>query len=156
MTPKAILPGIGFGSIKFGMEEHEVSSYIGDPDESEVQNYGEGDEANVLYYDELGVSMSFDKEEDYKLVEISFDNDKFVLAGSIKVGMSKDDFLEALKTINLGDYDFEDLSDEGFEDKELYTFEKDNINIWVDEDEVSSIQIGPQWVDDDTILWPER
>ncbi|MCG8580791.1 MAG: hypothetical protein MI866_12790 [Bacteroidales bacterium] len=155
MTPKAILPHIGFGSIKFGMEEHEVSNYLGDPDETEVQDYGEGAEANVLYFDEMGVSMSFDKEEDYKLVEISFETESFLLHDAIKVGMPKTDFLASLEKLDMGDYDLEEMTDDGFDDKELYVFEKENINIWMDEEAVSSIQIGPEWVDDETIRWPE-
>jgi len=154
MTPKAILPHIGFGSIKFGMEEHEVSNYIGDPDETEVQNYGDGDEATVLYYDEIGISMSFDKEENYRLVEISFELDNFILHNAIKVGMGKDDFLAAIKNIEMGEYDLEDMTDDGFDDKQLYVFEKENINIWMDDNKVTSIQIGPEWVDDETIRWP--
>ncbi|WP_430810344.1 MULTISPECIES: hypothetical protein [unclassified Carboxylicivirga] len=154
MTPKAILPHTGFGSIKFGMEEHEVSNYLGDPDETEVQDYGEGAEANVLYYDEMGISMSFDKEEDYKLVEISFEKENFILHNAIKVGMSKADFLAKLETLNMGDYEREDMSQDGFDDKELYVFEKENINIWLDEEAITSIQIGPEWVDDETIRWP--
>lgn len=156
MTTKAILPLIGFGSIKFGMEEHEVSNYLGDPDETEVQNYGDGGEANVLYFDELGLSMSFDSEEDYRLVEISFESDRFVLHNVIKPGMSKDDFLSALENLNLGEYELEELDNEGFENMEQYTFDKDNINIWIENDRLTTIQIGPEFVDDDTIKWPER
>ncbi|TRX66205.1 hypothetical protein [Carboxylicivirga sp. M1479] len=154
MTPKAILPYIGFGSIKFGMEEHEVSNFLGDPDETEVQDYGEGAEANVLYFDEMGISMSFDKEEDYKLVEISFETDKFILLDSIKVGMSKADFLSAIEKLDLSEYQHEDMADEGYDDKEMFVFEKENINIWMDEESITSIQIGPEWVDDETIRWP--
>lgn len=155
MTPKAILPHIGFGSIKFGMEEHEVSNYLGDPDETEVQDYGDGAEANVLYYDEIGISMSFDKEADYKLVEISFENNNYKLHDKISVGMSKEDFLASLKALNMGDYELEDMKEDGFDDKELYVFEKENINIWLDDDAITSIQIGPEWVDDETIRWPQ-
>jgi len=154
MTPKAILPHIGFGSIKFGMEEHEVSNYIGDPDETEVQDYGDGAEASVLYYDELGISMSFDKEENYRLVEISFELENFILHDAIQVGMSKTDFLNKIENLDMGDYDLEDMADDGFDDKQLYVFEKENINIWLDEDKITSIQIGPEWVDDETIRWP--
>lgn len=149
------MPHIGFGSIKFGMEEHEVSNYLGDPDETEVQDYGNGAEANVLYFDEMGISMSFDKEEDYKLVEISFETENFILHDAIKVGMSKDDFLARLNSLDMGEYDLEDMHEDRFDDKELYVFEKENINIWLDEDAITSIQIGPEWVDDETIRWPE-
>lgn len=156
MTTRAILPFTGFGSIKFGMEEHEVSNYLGDPDETEVQNYGDDGEANVLYYDELGLSMSFDNEEAYRLVEISFEKEIFVLHDTIKVGMFKDDFLAALPKLNMGEYELEDLNEDGFEDMQQYTFEKENVNIWFEGDQISTIQIGPEFVDDDTIRWPIR
>nr|WP_319398686.1 hypothetical protein [uncultured Carboxylicivirga sp.] len=156
MTTKAILPFIGFGSIKFGMEEHEVSSNIGDPDETEVQNYGEGGKATVLYYDELGLSMSFDSEEDYRLVEISFENENFILHKVIKPGMSKEDFLAALENLDMGEYEVEDIDEEGLEDMQQYIFEKENINIWFEEGTLTTIQIGPEFVDDDTIKWPQR
>jgi hypothetical protein len=103
----------------------------------------------------MGVSMSFDKEEDYKLVEISFETENFILHDAIKVGMSKDDFLAKIEDLNMGEYDLEDMNEDGFDDKELYVFEKENINIWLDEDAITSIQIGPEWVDDETIRWPE-
>ncbi|MCU4175569.1 hypothetical protein [Carboxylicivirga sp. N1Y90] len=156
MTTRAILPHIGFGNVKFGMEEHEVSSLIGDPDETEIQNYGDGGEANVLYYDDLGLSMSFDNEEQFKLVEISFENEAFVLHGTIKVGMLKEDFLKALENLEMGDYDSEKMDDEGFENMEQLTFEKENVNVWIEGDKVSTIQIGPEFVDDETIRWPAR
>nr|WP_321409751.1 hypothetical protein [uncultured Carboxylicivirga sp.] len=156
MTTKAILPFIGFGSIKFGMEEHEVSSNIGDPDETEVQNYGDGGSATVLYYDDLGLSMSFDSEEGYRLVEISFESDRFILHNAIKPGMSKEDFLEALEKLNMGEYEVEEIDEDGLEDMEQYIFDKENINIWFEEGRLTTIQIGPEFVDDDTIRWPKR
>ena len=156
MTTKAILPFIGFGSIKFGMEEHEVSSYIGDPDETEVQNYGHGGQANVLYYDEFGLSMSFDSEEDFRLVEISFENDRFILHNAIKPGMSKEDFLSALENLDMGEYEVEEIEEDEFENMVQYIFEKENINIWIEDDKLTTIQIGPEFVDDDTIRWPQR
>jgi len=156
MTTKAILPFIGFGSIKFGMEEHEVSSYIGDPDETEVQNYGHGGKANVLYYDEFGLSMSFDSEEDFRLVEISFESDRFILHNTIKPGMSKEDFLTVIENLDMGEYEVEEIEDDEFENMVQYIFDKENINIWFEDDKLTTIQIGPEFVDDDTIRWPQR
>ncbi|TAJ12839.1 hypothetical protein DMA11_10915 [Marinilabiliaceae bacterium JC017] len=155
MTKKAIVPGRGFGNIKFGMEEHEVTYLLGDPDEAEVQNYGDGDSANVLYYDEQGLSMSFDSAEDFKLVELSFESDDYTLLDAIHVGQSKEDFLAQLEKLSMEEYAQEDLTDEGFETQEVFTFEDQNISIWLEDDAVNSIQIGPFWVDDDTINWPE-
>ena len=155
MAQHKIIPGVGFDKIKFGMTQDEVEDILGEPDEVEEQNYGEGESAEVFYYDELGISMSFDAEEDYRLVEISFEDESFILFDSIHVGQPIDEALTLAEKAQMGEYDLEDLSTDGFEGKELYGFEKENINFWSDDKTLSSIQIGPYWVNDETIKWPE-
>jgi hypothetical protein len=154
MARHKIIPGVGFDDIKFGMMQDEVEGILGEPDEVEEQNYGDGEAAEVFYYDELGISMSFDAEEDYRLVEISFEDENFILFDSIHVGQPLNEVLSLCERAKMGEYDLEDLSLDGFDGKELYTYEKDNINLWIDDKMLSSIQIGPYWLDDDTIKWP--
>ncbi len=154
MAQYKIIPGVGFDNIKFGMTQDEVEGILGEPDEVEEQNYGEGESAEVFYYDEAGLSMSFDAEEDYRLVEISFEDDNFVLFDSIHIGQPIEEALSLAEKANMGEYDIEDLSLDGFDGKELYAFDKDNINLWADDKILSSIQIGPYWLDDDNIKWP--
>ncbi len=154
MSDKIILPGIGFDSIKFGMSEEEVIAVLGKPDEVEVQEMDDGESVNIYYYDEINVSISFDSMADMRLVEISFDDSSFTLLDKFFPGMSKELFLEHADEI--GEYFVEDLSDEGSDVNELYSFEDKNINVWIKEGAVDSIQIGPYWGDDDEeILWPE-
>jgi len=153
MTEKIILPGVGFANLKFGMNEEEVVVIIGKPDEVEVQDMDDGESVSIYYYDDLGVSMSFDSMADLRLVEIAFDDSEYTLQDNFSPGMSKELFLEHAD--ELGNYDAEDLSDEGGDVNELYSFEETNINIWIVEGIVDSIQIGPNWSDDDEeILWP--
>ncbi len=154
MSDKLILPGIGFDNLKFGMNEEEVIYILGKPDEVEVQEMDDGESVNIYYYDEMGVSMSFDSMVDLRLVEIAFDDSQYTLQDVFFSGMSKELFLEHAD--DLGEFDVEDLSDEGSDVNELYSFEDKNINIWIRDGVVDSIQIGPNWSDDDEdILWPE-
>ncbi len=154
MINKLIVPGVGFANLKFGMNEEEVISILGKPDEVEVQEMDDGESVNIYYYDEIGVSMSFDSMTDMRLVEIAFENTEYTLNNNFFPGMSKELFLEHAGGI--GEYDVEDLTDEGSDVNELYSFEDKNINIWIREGVVDSIQIGPFWSDDDEeILWPE-
>jgi len=154
MSNKLIVPGVGFENLKFGMNENEVAAVLGKPDEIEVQEMDDGEFVNIYYYDEIGVSMSFDSMADMRLVEIAFDNSEYTLNNSLFPGMSKELFLE--HAAGLGEYDVEDLTDEGSDVNELYSFEDKNINIWIREGVVDTIQIGPYWSDDDEeILWPE-
>ncbi len=154
MSDKLILPGIGFDNLKFGMSEEEVFSVLGRPDEVEVQEMDDGETVNIYYYDDIGVSMSFDSMADMRLVEISFDDPQYTLEGKFLPGMQKELFVKHVDEIGI--YELEDLSDEGSDVNELYSFEAKNINVWVRKGVVDSIQIGPNWSDDDEeIVWPE-
>ncbi len=148
-----IVPGVGFDNIKFGMTEDEVLDVLGNPDEIEVQEMEDGESVNIYYYDDLGVSMSFDSMEDYKLVELAFDDSRYTMEKNFFPGMSKNMFLEHVG--ELGKYYIEDLSDEDSDVTELYVFEDKNINVWLREGVVDTIQTGPFWRDDENVSWPQ-
>ncbi len=148
-----IVPGVGFDNIKFGMTEDEVMDVLGKPDEIEVQEMEDGESVNICYYDDLGVSMSFDSMEDFKLVEFAFDDSRYTMEKNFFPGMSKELFLEHAG--ELGEYYNEDLSGEDADVTELYVFEDKNINVWLREGVVDTIQTGPFWRDDENVSWPE-
>jgi hypothetical protein len=150
---KKIIPGQGFGDIKFGMTENEVIDKLGKPDEIEVQEMDDNEVVNVYYYDELGLSVSFDSLEEFRLVEMSFDDNIYTLENNFYPGMSRDLFLEHAG--ELGEYEMEDLAEEDTDVNELYTFEDKNVNIWITDGIVDTIQIGPFWSDDDNVKWPD-
>ena len=154
-----IIPCVGFDKVKFGMSRDQVIKVLGQPDEiEEDQNYGDTPEelTTVFYYDEMGVSLSFDKEEKYRLTEISFEDDQFSL-GDIKVGMKKDAAFAAAEKAKLGEPYEDDLTDDLQDNEELesFTFEDTNVSLWFEKDILVTIQIGPDWIDDDTIKWPK-
>jgi hypothetical protein len=154
MSDSEIKLGVGFSKIKFGMTEKEVVEFLGQPDETEEMNFDDGGTAIIYYYDEVGVSLSFESEEDFRLMEISFEDEEFSIKNLLKVGVKKAELPKIFKQLELSNPEFETLEEEGFEGKEIYSFDDENLNIWIDEDEVASIQIGPLWVNDDTISWP--
>ena len=154
MSDTEIKIGVGFSQIKFGMTEQQVRELLDEPDETEEMRFEDGGSANIYYYDELGISLSFEEEENFRLMEISFEDEEFSVKGLLNVGVQKSDLPEIFKKLGLSEPTHEDLAEEGYEGKELYTFDEENLNIWIDEDEVSSIQIGPLWKDDETISWP--
>lgn len=153
MKEKVIIPGTGVDKLRFGMIEEEIISILGKPDEIEVQEMDDEEMINIYYYDDLGLSMSFDSMEDFRLVELAFEDSKYTLEKNFFPGMSKELFLEHAD--ELGEYEFEDLSDEDSDVNELYTFEDKNINIWIRKGIVDTIQIGPYWKDDENVSWPD-
>ncbi len=156
---KKIIPGQGFDKIKFGMTRDAVIKVLGKPDEiAEDQNYSDSNDANelttVFYYDELGLSLSFDKQEKYRLTEISFEDADFAL-GSVRTGMTKKDALAKIEKLGLGTPEEDYLEPEDNPDElELYTIYDANISLWFSQNELTTIQIVPNWIDDDTIAWP--
>ena len=154
MSDNEIKIGVGFSQVKFGMTEEQVIELLDQPDETEEMTFEDGGNAIIYYYDELGVSLSFESEEDYRLMEISFEDEEFSVKGLLKVGLKKAKLPEIFKQLGLSEPTLEDLAADGYPGKEVYTFDDENLNVWIDDAEVSTIQIGPLWIDDETISWP--
>ncbi len=155
-----IIPGVGFSKVKFGIKKEQLIELMGQPDEIEEDaNYGDSpdDKVTVLYYDTDGFSVSFDKDENYRLTEISFESDLFILEGCVKVGMSTQDALKALEKAGYEEPNLEDLDGEVDPDEKTvaYTYDDMNVTLWFDNDVLQTIQIGPFWFDSDTIKWPK-
>lgn len=156
-----ILPLVGFDKVRFGQTREQVLAILGQPDEiEEDQQYGDSPEekTTIFYYDELGLSLSFEKEEGYRLMEISFDAADFVLCNSIRVGMSFDEVMNAAKTLNLGEGWEEDVSDlvDSTENVKVWAYEDSNVDFYFEDDVLSTIQIGPEFTEDgNSIVWPK-
>ncbi len=156
-----INPGVGFDQIKFGMTREQVLEILGNPSEiREDENYSGDpketeDLTTVFDYDDLGVSFSFDKIEDYRLVEIDFDSPDFSL-GPIHVGNLIDSVFSDAEVMKLGEAEEDYLDDEDNPDNlKSFTFFDTNVTVWFEKDILTTIQLGPFWKDDDTIDWPE-
>lgn len=155
-----IVPGVGFSKVKFGMRKEQLIELMGQPDEIEEDaNYGDSpdDKVTVLYYDQDGFSVSFDKEEKYRLTEISFESDLFVLENGVKIGQTVEEALSLLEKAGYEEPSLEDLEGEVSpnDNTEAYTYDEKNITLWFDDGILQTIQIGPFWFDSDTIKWPK-
>ena len=69
------------------------------------------------------------------------------------MGMSLDEVIDATENMNLGDNELVDLSeDDG--NQQLLSFLESSINFWFEDNELTEIQWGVQWTDEDTPKWP--
>lgn len=77
MSDNKLIPTVGFGKVRFGMSIDEVKAILGEPDEEITEQLGESpdDLSTQLTYDEFGLSLSFDKAVDFKLVDVMTDDD---------------------------------------------------------------------------------
>ena len=159
-----LIPMVGFGNVRFGMTVQEVKKILGKPDE-EVDNdrLGEDDEDTMitLYYDELGLSLSFDKLTDFRLSDIMTEGYSSVsMEGGIRFGMSVEDVRGLVAKADFGPMEVSDLDEEeiGDNDEELtsYDLPEISVSLWFKEDRLDTIQLGPEYDENDNIVWPKK
>ena len=153
---KDIQFGIGLGVLKFGMSREQVKTILGEPNEKEL-HYDEDinvDASELWHYDDLDVSISFDQEEDWKLVTLAVTSNFYQLNGKSLIGLSKKALMAELKTSQIEDLDIEDLSSEDSPNHVLLSSLSLGVNFWLDAGILEEIQWGPDFIDDDTIKWP--
>lgn len=154
---KNIIAGRGLGSLKFGQSRDQVKTILGDPDEIETDSFTESEEDLIesWHYDELELSLSFDEEDDWKLITIAVSADFYRFKNLNIIGMKKADLMNELKKLKIQDLEYEDCSTEESPTHELYSSDSLGMNFWLDESEVTEIQWGPLLKDKYTIIWPK-
>jgi hypothetical protein len=156
---KEIIPGVGLGSLKFGMTREEVKSVVGKPDEVEnLPGFEEvvNEELESWHYDEHEFSLVFDADYDWRLVSIAVSDPYFTFHGKAIVGMAKQDTLDFLESLEIEVSNEEDVSDAENPDLELIESDEAGIMIWFSNDEVIEVQILPDVEEDgETLVWPE-
>ena len=145
--------GKGLGDIKFGFLKEKVKTILGEPNETETYSFSEEDEVltESWHYDELELSLSFNEEDDWRLSTIAVSSDEFLLEGKKIIGLKKDDLIKTLKSLDLKDYEENKVSD----NEEMISSDIGEVNFWLEDNEVTEIQWGPFFIDEDTINWPK-
>ena len=154
---KEIKPGFGLGNLKFGMTRDEVKLMLGEP--SFIDKYSHSDSDSDLTeaweYDELELSLSFDEEEDWKLLLISVNSDFYELENVSLIGLKENELLKKIGAINLGKLKLEESSEYDGQDQKVIEIDEKSINFWLNDGVLDEIQWSPLFIDDDTIKWPE-
>lgn len=154
VTQKEILPGTGLGKLKFGDSRDEVKAILGEPDEIDRYEDGEGFTVEAWHYDELELSVSFEEEFDWKMIIIAVSSPVYVLKGHELIGMNRLDLIQLLNNLGMGKLIQEDWSSIDNPDHHLIMVEDDWINFWLDDGVLTEIQWGPRFNEEEEIEWP--
>lgn len=156
MDIKDIKTGEGLGIIKFGMTREQVRAILGEPDDIDTYSDSdlEDDASESWHYDELEISLSFDEDTDWKLVTIAVSSPNYAFHNKNLIGLPAEALMAELKPLELGDYESEDWSSEEIPDHKLISFPEVQLNFWFEDGELTEIQWGPLFSDEDTIRWP--
>ena len=152
---KEIKIGLGLGDITFGSNKDKVEDILGEPNEIEVLDVPIDDEEISLeqwHYDELELSASFDQEQGEILDTLAVSSDKYTINGFSLIGKKIEDINKLLNSLHLGSFEKEKLSDED-ENSIIYSFIDSNMNFWFEENELTEIQWGPIYLDEEPAIF---
>ncbi len=146
-----VTPGQGIGKLLFGLKKSQVQNLLGEPDE--VEPAEDQDHLEYWHYDTQGISLVFDAVENMRLTTIVSANEDTALFGEPIINMSRDRLIELLRKKGHKTLNFTEDYDDG---AKLETVESDEIEMlfWLREGQVTEVQFGPFFIDEDTINWP--
>jgi hypothetical protein len=157
MKHTEVKTGEGLGEIKFGITRDQLAEILGQPDEKDGFSY-EGEEESVdteaWHYDQLEVSFSFDKDDDWRLGTIASSSPETTFGGEKVIDLDVDSLMNLLKNKGFENVVLEDLSTDDIPNHHVAVLEEESINFWFEDGELSEIQWSPNWEDEETIIWP--
>ncbi len=166
-----LIPTVGFGKVRFGMTIKQVEGILGKADEKFDEQLGDApdDLSTQLIYEKLGLSLSFDKAVDFRLVDIMTEDDcQFSLGDDIHIGDTYNQVLAATQKNDYGPMEErdieEDLDEDGLDEDEAeearglteYELPEVSVNLWFKGGKLDTIQVGPEYDDEDNIIWPKN
>jgi len=96
-----VRPNFGLEDLRFGLSQEEVIKSIGEPEQVEPDDYGNGDSTVAWYYWSKGFSLHFDSYCDFRLECIEVDADRAVFQGHKVENLSQEALQGLLNELGL-------------------------------------------------------
>jgi hypothetical protein len=158
MVKKDIKLGKGLDKLKFGMTRDEVKAAIGEPNEVEKYNPLEEDEgeSEAWHYDELELSASFDEEDDFRLTSLAVSSAEYLFEGVNLIGLSQEEVMQQVELMDLGEVELEAVAEDDSLQQSVGSIAEASLNLWFEDGQLSEIQWGPFWdEDEECYIWPD-
>ena len=143
---KNILIGKGLDNIPFGIDQDQLKTILGEPDEIEKSPSLTPDEptSEVWHYDEHEISALFDYYDDtWELVSLATVSSDALLNGVKLIGLQKKEVIKAIQKLTLGKYTNESLTTDETPSESIMSFESTGIDFWFEGDTLIEIQWSP-------------
>lgn len=151
---KEIRLGQGLGKLLFGMTRDQAKAILGAPSEKEKYSLSDdGDDTEAWHYDELGLSLSFDQENDWKLTSIAVSSEDFKLEGEAFIGREMDEIMDSISKKDWGEpEEDEEVAEESPENRLLHIDEA-TLSLWFENGVLTELQWGP-FYENESVKWP--
>lgn len=153
---KEIKPLEGLGKLKFGMSRDEVKEIMGEPNDVDTYSFSEdgADKSESWHYDDDQVSMSFDEDDNYRLITLAVSSEAFKIKGRALVNLTRTAVIEFFNENGITDLSFEDADTIDMPNHELISAPQLFLNVWLEKERVKEVQWSPEFTDDDEVKWP--
>jgi len=142
-----IKPQIGIDNIILGSSKESIFDQLGQPDTTKSDEWPDGTISESWLYSDLGLTLNFDSDDDYRLSTISSISKKAELEGLTLIGLNINTVIKKYPSILLD----EDLNN-GVKD---YVYPEKEISFWVVNDIIENITLFPEYdKSNDLPVWP--
>jgi hypothetical protein len=152
-----INPGVGFGTIKFGMSTKDVESRLGKPESFENPN----EDGSIVYeYESIGINyLMFDEETNFQLDNIELNKKSNAILWNSKLFELTFDDIEALFKSKGYVLKYEDIVKD-FNSEEVWeiSYSIDSLGVFFyfsNSKQLKEINLRVLFNEDDEIIWPK-
>lgn len=150
--------GQGLDNLTFGITREDVSRILGEPSEKEhMEGDKESGALEAWHYDEQNLSLAFEEDANWRLLSITSASPDVLFEGIDLIGLSQGEVMEQMEVFELGEFELEDLSEDGLLGQSVAANPDCSLNLFFDNDILAEIQWGPFWDDEkESVIWPEK
>ncbi len=146
-----IKPMVGFGDLKFGVDQTTVEKYFGTPQETETLDVEEEiQDVEVWSYWELGHSVYFEKELKNVCTNFETDNEEATLFGKEIFNFDEQQVVDLMKENGFSDVEVEE-EEPG---EKILFFGDAHMQFVFEDEELALVSWAVAMDDEDNILWP--
>ncbi|HFA51545.1 MAG TPA: hypothetical protein ENJ95_21225 [Bacteroidetes bacterium] len=147
--------GEGVGSLIFGIKENEAVNILGIPANKEEYSYPDESKRLIISYDSPKISLSFDSEDEYKLVAIDVEDNKINIEGLSLIGKDLEWAIRNLESKGFESPIIESISTQECPNSMILFYEKSGISLNFIDYICVSYSIAPLWINEEEIKWPK-
>lgn len=137
--------GHGVGQLEFDTPREQVLKILGEPEEKENFALSEldGDKTESWHYDALGLSLSFDEENNWLLSSIAISNADYTLKGEVLIGKKREELIKIME--RNGWHTIEEDEEVSREDANasLLHVEEASLSLWFEHNILTEVQVSP-------------
>ena len=137
--------GNGVGQLKFDTTREQVLKIIGEPEEKESFSLSEldGDKTESWHYDTLGLSLSFDEENNWLLSSIAISNEDYTLNGEVLIGKTREAAIKLMEQNGWHTIEEDEEVSRDDANASLLHVEEASISLWFEHNILTEVQVSP-------------